>query len=58
MQKFKEAQSLCTFKVVPVEEHMYQLKKGRFIVYLPQATPVHLKCRDKTHSELHMNPGM
>ena len=57
MQKFKEAQNLCTFKVVPVEEHIYQLKKGRFIVYLPQATPVHLKCRDKTHSELHMNPG-
>jgi len=57
MQKFKEAQSLCSFKVVPVEEHIYQLKKGRFILYLPQATPVHLKCRDKTHSKLHMNPG-
>ena len=57
MQKFKEAQGLCSFKVVPVQEHIYQLKKGRFIVYLPQATPVHLKCRDKSHSELHMNPG-
>jgi hypothetical protein len=57
MQKFKEAQSLCSFKVVPVEEHIYQLKKGCFIVNLLQATLVHLKCRDKTHSELHMNPG-
>jgi len=57
MQKFKEAQSLCNFKVVLVEEHIYQLKKGCFIVYLPQATPVHLKCRDKSHSQLHMSPG-
>jgi hypothetical protein len=57
MQKFKEAQSLCSFKVVPVEDHIYQLKKGCFIIYLPEATPVHLKCCNKTHSELHMNLG-
>jgi hypothetical protein len=58
MQKFKEAQSLCMFKVVPVEEHIYQLKKGSFIIYLLQATTVHLKCHDKSHSKLHMNLGM
>jgi hypothetical protein len=47
MQKFKEAQNLCNFKVVLVEEDIYQLKRGRFIFYLPKAIPVHLKCFER-----------
>jgi hypothetical protein len=31
MQEFEAAQSLCPFKVVPVEERVYQLRKGHFI---------------------------
>jgi hypothetical protein len=32
MQKFKAAQNLCKFKVIPVEEQVYQLHKGLFVV--------------------------
>ena len=35
MQQFEAAQTLCPFKVVPVEEQVYQLRKGHFIAYLP-----------------------
>jgi hypothetical protein len=56
MQRFNEVQNLCSVKVVPVEEYIYQLKKGRFIVYLPKATPADIKCQNGSHSELHLNP--
>ncbi len=57
MQKFEEAQKLCPFKVVPVEERVYQLRKGHFIVYLPDYTTVNIKCRDGTASEVHLKKG-
>ncbi len=57
MQKFKEAQKLCPFKVVPIEERVYQLRKGHFIVYLPDYTTVNIKCRDRTASEVHLKKG-
>jgi hypothetical protein len=52
MQKFEDAQKLCPFKVVPVEERVYQLRKGHFIVYLPGYTTVNIKCRDGVASEI------
>jgi len=57
MQKFEDAQKLCPFKVVPVEERVYQLRKGHFIVYLPGYTTVNIKCRDGVASEMHLKKG-
>jgi hypothetical protein len=57
MQRFDDAQKLCPFKVVPVEERVYQLRKGHFIVYLPGYTTVNIKCRDGTASEMHLKKG-
>jgi hypothetical protein len=50
MQQFTAAQTLCPFKVVPVEERVYQLRKGHFIAYLPGYTTVNIQCRDGTAS--------
>jgi hypothetical protein len=55
MQQFEAAQTLCPFKVVPVEERVYQLRKGHFIAYLPEYTTVNVKCRDGKASEMHLN---
>ncbi len=30
MQKFEDTQKLCPFKVVPIEERVYQLRKGHY----------------------------
>jgi len=57
MQKFKEAQKLCNFKVVPHEEQIYQLRKGCFIMYLPTATSAYVKCWNGTHTELQLPQG-
>jgi hypothetical protein len=57
MQQFKEAQTLCPFKVVPVEELVYQLQKGHFIAYLPEQTMVNIACRDGKASELNLSKG-
>jgi hypothetical protein len=57
MQQFTAAQTLCPFKVVPVEERVYQLRKGHFIAYLPGYTTVNVQCRDGTASEMHLKKG-
>jgi len=57
MQQFEAAQTLCPFKVVPVEERVYQLRKGHFIAYLPEYTTVNVKCRDGKASEMHLKKG-
>ncbi len=57
MQQFEAAQTLCPFKVVPVEERVYQLRKGHFIAYLPGYTTVNIRCRDGTASEMHLKKG-
>jgi hypothetical protein len=54
MQQFKAAQSLCPFKVVPVEGQVYQLKKGHYIAYLPTYTTVNIQCQDGKASEMHL----
>jgi hypothetical protein len=57
MQQFEAAQTLYPFKVVPVEERVYQLRKGHFITYLPEYTTVNVKCRDGKASEMHLKKG-
>jgi hypothetical protein len=57
MQQFKEAHTLCPFKVVQVEERVYQLRKGHFIAYLLEQTTVNIACRDGKASELHLSKG-
>ncbi len=57
MQQFQEAQNLRPFKVVPVEERVYQLCKGHFTAYLPGHTMVNITCQDGKASELHLSKG-
>jgi hypothetical protein len=57
MQQFEAAQNLCPFKVVPVEEQVYQLRKGHFIAYLPTFTTVNIQCRNGTATEMHLKKG-
>jgi hypothetical protein len=57
MQQFKAAQKLCPFKVVPVEEQVYQLRKGHFITHLPTFTTVNIQCRNGTATEMHLKKG-
>jgi hypothetical protein len=57
MQKFEAAQNLCKFKVIPVEEQVYQLRKGLFIVYSPEPNTASVKCRNGTHAEIHLRKG-
>ncbi len=44
MQQFEAAQTLCPFKVVPVEEQVYQFQKGHCIAYLPSYVTVNIQC--------------
>ncbi len=57
MQQFEAAQKLCPFKVVPVEEQVYQLRKGHFITYLPTFTTVNIQCQNGTATEMHLKKG-
>ncbi len=57
MQQFEAAQTLCPFKVVPVEERVYQLWKGHFIAYLPTYTTINIQCGDGKASEMHLKKG-
>ncbi len=44
MQKFKVVKDLCKFKVVPVSEQVYQVKKGLFLVYALEPRNADLVC--------------
>ncbi len=57
MQQFEAAQMLCNFKVVPVKERVYQLRKGHFIAYLPSYTTVNIRCQNGEASEMHLKKG-
>jgi hypothetical protein len=57
MQKFELVQSLCKFKVAPMREQVYQVRKGQFLVYCPGMSTATLKCRNGSHSELHLQKG-
>ena len=57
MQDFKAAQEICEFTIEPVSEKVYSLKKNRFLVYLPQALTVPIKCVNGTKTEKHLGAG-
>jgi hypothetical protein len=56
-QQFEAAQRLCKFEIVPITERVYQLKKHHFLVYLPQALTVPIKCRNGSTTEKHLSKG-
>jgi nitroreductase len=56
-QQFQAAQHLCKFEVAPITERVYQLKKHHFLVYLPQALTVPIKCRNGSTTEKHLSRG-
>ena len=55
--KFAEAQKICKFKVAQAEELAYQIRKGEFIVYVPEPATIDIKCRNGTYSEKHLKRG-
>ncbi len=57
MQRFKLVQSLCKFKVVPLKEQVYQVRKGQFLVYSPDTSTAMMRCRNGSHSEIHLQKG-
>ncbi len=48
---------MCKFEIVPITERVYQLKKHHFLVYLPQALTVPIKCRNGSTTEKHLSKG-
>ena len=56
-QQFEAAQRLCKFELVLITEQVYQLKKHHFLVYLPQALTVPIKCRNGSTTEKHLSKG-
>jgi hypothetical protein len=57
MQDFKSAQEICEFNIEPVSEKVYALRKNRFLVYLPRAMTVPVKCVNGTKTEKHLGAG-
>ncbi len=57
MQDFKSAQEICEFNIEPVSEKVYALRKNRFLVYLPKAMTVPVKCVNGTKTEKHLGAG-
>ncbi len=57
MQRFKLVQSLCKFKVVPLKEQVYQVRKGQFLVYSTDTSTAMMRCRNGSHSEIHLQKG-
>lgn len=56
-QQFQTAQHLCKFEVAPITERVYQLKKHHFLVYLPSALTIPIKCRNGSTTEKHLARG-
>ena len=56
-QQFEAAQHLCKFEVAPITERVYQLKKHHFLIYLPKALTLPIKCRNGTTTERHLSKG-
>ncbi len=57
MQDFKSAQEICEFNIEPVSEKVYALRKNRFLVFLPKAMTVPIKCVNGTKTEKHLGAG-
>jgi hypothetical protein len=57
MQRFELVRSLCKFRVVPLKEQVYQVRKGQLLVYSPDTSTATMKCRNGFHSEIHLQRG-
>jgi hypothetical protein len=57
MQRFQLVWSLCKFRVVPMREQVYQVRKGQFLVYCPDTSTATLKCHNGLHSKVHLQKG-
>ncbi len=57
MQHFELVCGLCKFRVVPLKEQVYQVLKGQYLVYSPEASTTSMRCRNSSHSEIHLQQG-
>jgi hypothetical protein len=57
MQKFDLVRGLCKFRVIPLKEQVYQVRKGQYLVYTPEASTANMRCRNGSHHELHLQKG-
>ena len=57
VQDFDTAKQICHFTIVPASERIYQLKKNWYVVYLPRAHTIPLRCRNGTVTEMHLARG-
>jgi len=57
MQRFELVRGLCKYRVVPLKEQVYQVRKGQYLVYSPEASTASMRCRNSSHSEIHLQRG-
>jgi hypothetical protein len=57
MQRFELVRGLCKFRVIPLKEQVYQVRKGQYLVYSPEASTANMRCRNGSHHELHLQKG-
>ncbi len=57
MQRFELVRGLCKFRVVPFKEQVYQVRKGQYLVYSPEASTASMRCCNGSHSEIHLQRG-
>jgi len=57
MQRFELVRGLCKFRVTPLKEQVYQVRKGQYLVYSPDTSTATMKCRNGSHSEIHLQKG-
>ncbi len=57
MQRFELVRGLCKFRVIPMKEQVYQVRKGQYLVYSPNTSTATMRCRNGSHSEIHLQRG-
>ncbi len=57
MQRFELVRGLCKFRVVPLKEQVYQVRKGQYLVYSHEASAASMRCQNGSHSEIHLQRG-
>jgi hypothetical protein len=45
MQRFELVRGLCKFRVVPLKIQVYQVRKGQYLVYSPEASTASMRCQ-------------
>jgi hypothetical protein len=57
MQRFELVRGLCKFQLIPMKEQVYQVRKGQYLVYSPDTSTATMRCRNGSHSEIHLQKG-